>query len=114
LINAEGSSPIETVALLAILLIPVGPVTLLYSHLSDSLAAESIARHGLRGGILEADDLAEVSGTVANSVRQLAASWGKPVSHRFSCTPCEAGGIAVLEVSIGTAIAMQAAGLEPN
>lgn len=111
--NTRGSSPIETVALLAILLVPIGPVLMLFAHLSDAMAAESIARHALRSGILEAGGVSD-SGAIEASVDQLSAGWDKDAQHRFSCGACEPGGLAALEVVVGSAAALQAAGLEPN
>ena len=109
-----GSSPIETVALLAILLLPIAPAVTLLAHLSDSMAAESIARHSLRAAILQADDTTEVASFVAQSVQRLGSSWQKSAQHAFVCQPCEAGGLAVLEVQVGSAVALQVAGLEPE
>ena len=110
----SGSSPIETVALLAILLLPIAPVVTLYGMLSDSMAAESIARHGLRAALLEAGDPSQIPALVATNVQQLSASWQKNAEHRFSCQPCEAGGLAALEIAVGNAVAVQVAGLEPG
>ncbi len=112
--NTRGSSPIETVALLAILLVPIGPVLMLFAHLSDAMAAESIARHALRSGILEAEGVSDIPGAIESSVGQLSAGWDKDAQHRFSCGACEPGGLAALEVVVGSAAALQAAGLEPN
>ena len=109
-----GSSPIETVALLAILLLPIAPAVMLLSHISDALAAESIARHSLRAAILQAEDTNEVPEFIAESVQTLGSSWQKSAEHRFVCDPCEAGGLAMLEVQVGNAVALQVAGLEPK
>lgn len=109
-----GSSPLETVALLAILLLPTAPALTLFAHLSDAMAAESIARHSLRAAILQADDLTEVQGFAAEAVQSLASSWKKSAQHAFACQPCESGGLAVLEVRVGNALAVQVAGLEPS
>ena len=110
----RGSSPIETVALLALLLLPIGPVVLIFGHLSDAMAAESIARHALRSGILEADSVPEISSAVAAAVEKLASGWGKSAEHQLSCSPCAPGGLAALEVFVGSAAALQVAGLEPE
>jgi len=109
-----GSSPIETVTLLAILLLPIAPAVMLFAHLSDALAAESIARHSLRAAILQAEDTTEVAGFISESVQTLGSSWQKSAEHRFVCDPCEAGGLAMLEVQVGNAVALQVAGLEPK
>lgn len=109
-----GSSPVETTALLALLLIPIGPTVSLFGHLSDAMAAESIARHALRLGILQAGDVEEIPRVISNAIPRLASSWQKSVEHRYSCSPCEAGGMAALEVVVGSAQALQVAGLEPN
>ena len=113
--NADsGSSPIETVALLAVLLLPIAPVVILFGELSDSMAAESIARHGLRAAVLEADDPSQLPEVVATKVQKLSTSWQKSAEHRLSCQPCEAGGLAALEIAVGNALAVQVAGLEPG
>lgn len=109
-----GSSPIETVALLALLLLPVAPLVTLFGHLSDAMAAESIARHGLRSAILEAKDANEVPQLAAKATSLLASSWQKSVEQRVSCQPCAPGGLIALEVRVGSAAAIQVAGLEPD
>ena len=53
-VSARGSAPIETVALITLLLLPIGPAVLLYEQLSNQLAAESIARHAVRAAVLNA------------------------------------------------------------
>ena len=109
-----GSSPIETVALLAVLLLPIAPVVTLFGELSDSMAAESIARHGLRAAVLGAEDPSQLPLLVATKVQELSTPWQKSAEHRFSCQPCEAGGLATLEIAVGNALAVQVAGLEPG
>ena len=109
-----GSSPIETVALLAVLLLPIVPVVTLLGELSDSMAAESIARHGLRSAVLDAQIPAQIPALVATKVQRLSTSWQKSAEHSFSCKPCEAGGLAALEIVVGNAVAIQVAGLEPG
>ena len=112
---AEGfSEPIETVALLAVLLLPIALVVTLFGELSDAMAAESIARHGLRAAVLEADDPSQLPLLVATKVQALSTPWQKSAEHRFSCQPCEAGGLATLEIAVGNALAVQVAGLEPG
>ena len=110
----SGSSPIETVALLAVLLLPIAPVVTLFGELSDAMAAESIARHGLRAAVLEADDPSQLPLLVATKVQELSTSWQKIAEHGFSCQPFEAGGLATLEIAVGNALAVQVAGLEPG
>jgi hypothetical protein len=51
---------------------------------------------------------------VAIKVQKLSASWQERAEHRFSCQPCEAGGLAALEIVVGNAVAIQVAGLEPG
>lgn len=114
ILKYAGSSPIETVALLAILLLPIAPAVMLFAHLSDAMAAESIARHSLRAGILQASAMTEVEELASDAVQRLAASWQKSAQHTFACDPCEAGGLAVLKVQVGNALAIQVAGFEPN
>ena len=110
----SGSSPIETVALLAVLLLPIAPVVTLFGELSNAMAAESIARHGLRAAVLEADDPSQLPLLVATKVQELSTSWQKIAEHGFSCQPFEAGGLATLEIAVGNALAVQVAGLEPG
>ena len=107
--SAKGSAPIETVALITLLLLPIGPGVLLYQQLSDQLAAESIARHGIRAAMLESD-LGSL-GNPASALRVLALSWQKQLGgHRLT----RAGELVTLEVQVGSAVAVATLGLEPT
>ena len=111
----KGSSPIEAVALMTLLLLPIAPALSLYQHLSDSLAAESIARHALRAALLD-QEKGVVPSEIGRYLEPVASSWGKKISSfEMSCGgQCEENSLLSLRVQIGSAWAIQTAGLEPN
>jgi hypothetical protein len=104
----SGSSPLELVALTALLVLPIGLGTSVYQQLSNELAAESIARHALRLAMLENPQ--RPSENVADAVRLFASNWdARVVSHRYWCSlSCS---LVTLEVSVGNARAIQTMGL---
>ena len=107
--SARGSAPIETVALLTLLLLPVGPAVLLYEQLSNQLAAESIARQAVRAAMLKAPLGGFSEPDVAVDV--LAQSWQKTgVTHRVTTQ----GELITLEVRVGSAVAIATLGREPS
>ena len=69
----SGSSPLELVALTALLLLPIGLGTSVYLQISNELAAESIARHALRLAMLENPE--RPSENIADAVRLFASNW---------------------------------------
>lgn len=107
--SASGSAPIETVAFITLLLLPVGPAVLLYEQLSNQLAAESIARHGVRAAMLKAP-LGGFSEPGA-AIGVLAQSWQKTVSSYRVTTQ---GELITLEVKVGNAVALATLGREPS
>jgi hypothetical protein len=108
-VSAKGSAPIETVALITLLLLPIGPAVLLYEQLSNQLAAESIARHGVRAAMLNAPLGGFSEPGVAVGV--LARAWQKQVSsYRVSAQ----GELITLEVRVGNASAIATLGREPQ
>jgi len=111
----QGSSPLESAALLLILVLPVAPALGLYQHLGDLLAAESIARHGLRAAVLS-HEKGEVPASLQEVLDPLAKGWGKSLSgFSLRCLgSCEDPGILSLTVLVGSATATQSAGLEPK
>jgi hypothetical protein len=108
-VSARGSAPIETVALITLLLIPVGPAVLLYDQISNQLAAESIARHGVRAAMLDAP----LGGFTdpGSAVSVLARSWQKPV---LGYEVSSQGELITLEVRVGNARAIATLGREPE
>lgn len=109
----KGSSPLETASLLALLLIPITPMTSLFQTAFDAIAAESIARHALRYSILWSEDQ-RIESRLEEAVTQLAKSWGREAIHSFSCGTCTKGSIVTLRIEVGSAQAVQVAGLEPR
>lgn len=106
--SSAGSAPIETVALITLLLLPIGPGVVLYEQISNQLAAESIARHGVRAAMLESQRGSFVS--PAQALEVLALSWGKTLAgYQVSRT----GELVTLEVVIGNARALATLGIEP-
>ena len=106
-VSARGSAPIETVALITLLLLPIGPAVLLYEQLSNQLAAESIARHAVRAAMLNAPLGGFSEPGVAVGV--LAQSWQKTVSSYRVTTQ---GELITLEVKVGNASALATLGRE--
>lgn len=103
-----GSAPVETVALITLLLLPIGPGVILYDQISNQLAAESIARHGVRAAMLESQLGSFAS--PAQALEVLALSWRKSIaSYRVTRT----GELVTLEVVIGNARALATLGIEP-
>lgn len=105
--SARGSAPIETVALLTLLLFPVGPGLALYEQISNQLAAESIARHAVRAAMLQAErgQLAAVD----TAINLLSHSWQKQVT---SFDLQREGEFVTLRVQIQDATAIATLGLE--
>jgi hypothetical protein len=103
-----GSSPLELVALIALLLMPIGLGTSVYLQISNELAAESIARHALRLAMLENPE--RPSEQIAAAVSLFASSWQvTDISHSYWCSlSCS---LVTLEVSVGNARAIQTMGL---
>lgn len=113
--ESRGSAPLEMVALVSLLLVPIGPMLLLFEQISDQLAAESIARHGLRYAFIISPLAANPSNLLESSLTQLATSWEKELeSFSLQCLGCEAGGLLELRVQVGNAVAIQSAGIEPE
>jgi hypothetical protein len=108
-VSDSGSAPIETVALLTLLLLPVGPAVLLYDQISNQLAAESIARHAIRAAVLDAP-LGQVNDP-GFAISALASSWQKRVGgYRV----IQSGELVTLEVEVSGAKAIATIGREPQ
>lgn len=113
--GSEGSTPLELVIWLTLLLLPVGPMLALYEQLSNQLAAESIARHALRGTILSITEPNQLPDEVKRQLAPLQASWGKQISrYTLSCGNCARGNIITLKVYVGSAEAVQSAAMSPR
>lgn len=110
--SARGSAPIETVALITLLLLPIGPAVLLYEQISNQLAAESLARHGVRAAMLEAP----LGGfnNPGSYLAVLARSWQKEIaSYQVNSKPANQGELITLEVRVGNAFAIATLAKEP-
>jgi len=106
--SCSGTAPIETVALITLLLLPIGPGIILYDQISNQLAAESIARHGVRAAMLESQ--LGSFGSPDQALQVLALSWQKSLTgYRVS----KSGELVNLEVVIGSARALATLGIEP-
>lgn len=111
--SSSGSAPLEMVTLITLLLLPIAPMLLVFDQVSDQIAAESIARHGLRYAFLSGELASDPSPRLAPALEELAASWGKElVGYQLRCLGCEAGGLIELVVRVGSAQAIQSAGVE--
>jgi hypothetical protein len=106
--SGSGSAPIETVALITLLLLPIGPGVILYDQISNQLAAESIARHGVRAAMLESQRGS--FGSPDEALQVLALSWQKPLTgYRVF----RSGELINLEIVVGNARALATLGIEP-
>lgn len=113
--DSEGSTPLELVIWLTLLLLPVGPMLGIFGQLSNQLAAESIARHALRGTLLSVTDPSQLPTEIRRQLAPLEASWGKRISrYTISCGNCAKGNIITLKVWVGSAEAVQSAAMSPR
>ena len=113
--GSSGSTPLELVVWLALLIAPLGPMLNLYGQLSDQLAAESIARHALRGAVLTSTSHTELMAQLPVMLQPLAASWKREVrGFEIACGSCARGEIVTLKVFIRNAIGVQSAALSPK
>ena len=96
-------------ALITLLLLPIGPAVLLYDQISNQLAAESLARHGIRAAVLDAP----LGGfnDPGSALEVLARSWQKQLAgYQVSSQ----GELVTLEVRVGNASAIATVGREPT
>lgn len=114
--GSSGSTLVELVIWIVILVAPIGPGIAIYSQLSDQLAAESIARNALRFAVLSSDSNAQVRQLSYQQARYLSQSWGKQLrSVSMHCSgSCPKGNLVHLEVVIGNAKAVQTSALGPR
>lgn len=113
--GSRGSTPLELVIWLTLLILPIGPMLALYGQLSNQLAAESITRHALRGSLLSITQPSQLPAELRRQLAPLEASWGKQISHyKLSCGNCARGEIVTLQVWIGNAEAVQSAAMSPR
>ena len=100
----SGSSPLELVVFTALLTLPIGLAIGLYQQLANELAAESIARHALRLAMLT--DPIRPSSHFEGAVELFAANWAvADLDYSYWCSSgCS---LVTLEVSVGTASAIQ-------
>lgn len=111
--SSSGSAPLELASLVAVLLLPMGPMLSIFGEVFNSIAAESIARHALRAAILKSP-LTSIDAAIASSVESLADSWQREATFSFDCGRCQKGDLIHLQVRVGNATALQVAGLEPK
>ena len=109
----RGSSPLETSALLALLLLPITPMLSIFQSSFEAIAAESIARHVLRYSILWSND-AQLQPVLRDAVEEFSRAWGREATFEYGCGDCGKGSLISLRVQVGNALAIQVAGLEPR
>ena len=110
----RGSSPLEIVLLVAILLLPIAPMIGLFEELTAAVAAESIAKNALRSAVLDGVSETEFRAKLESSVTQLSSAWGRSVlESELSCKACLPGELVTLRVRVGDVWAVQSASLEP-
>lgn len=113
--GSSGSTPLELVLWLTLLLLPIAPMAQLFGQLGDQLAAESIARHALRGTLLSIEEPSELPAQMQRQLAPLANSWGKTITkYTLSCGNCARGNIITLRVWINNAEAVQSAAMAPR
>ena len=108
--SSKGSTPLELVTTIAMLLVPITPISLLAGQLQNELAAESIARNALRMAILHSPD--DPQAFMSKSISELETSWRLDVAdYRIWCSDgCR---LLSLEVFVGNASAIHTMGVEP-
>lgn len=111
--DSRGSTLVELVVWVVLLIVPIGPGLALYGQLSDQLAAESIARNALRYAILSSASNAEVRAHAYTQAQALAQSWDKHlIKVQLKCSgSCPKGNLVHLEVVIANARAIQTSAL---
>jgi hypothetical protein len=111
--SEAGSTPIELVAWGVLLLLPLSGGLSVYQALFDQLAAESIARHGLRAAVFGFQNGSGLETALSKALPYLELSWEKQISSsKLWCSgECSVGKLVNLEVRIGNALAIQSAGL---
>ena len=112
-VGDRGSSPVETATLLALLLLPLGPMLLLFNEVFNAIAAESIARHSLRLAVLQSENT-DLEPELQRAVDAFSKSWHTTANLDFDCGRCERGDLLVVRIQVGNSVAVQAAGLEPK
>lgn len=113
LITARGSAPLELSSLVVLLLLPLTPMLVLYGEIFDAIAAESIARHSLRLGILQSSG-SDLERFVSESISALSDNWGRAAEYELNCGQCQKGSTVTLQVRVGNSVAIQTAGLDPK
>ena len=110
----SGSSPLEIVLLVAILLLPIAPMIALFEELTAAVAAESIAKNALRSAVLDGVSEAEFRAKLESSMVQMTEAWGRSVLEtELSCEVCLPGELVTIRVRVGDVWAVQSASLEP-
>lgn len=113
--DSSGSTALELVVWLALLLLPVAPMMAIFGQLSNQLAAESIARHALRGTLLSITDPSQLPAEMKRQLAPLQSSWGKEITrYSLACGNCSRGNIITLRIWISGAEAVQSAAMAPR
>lgn len=109
LFSSEGSTPLELVTAIALLLMPITPIALLAGQLQNEVAAESIARNALRMAILQSPE--DPQAFISRSISELEASWNLDVvDYQIWCSDgCQ---LLSLDVFVGNASAIHTMGVE--
>lgn len=105
-----GSSHLELVTATLLLVVPLPLSYELFQIQSNQLLAESIARHALRGAVLEGRSIPEYQLTAERISREIQATWAsKPFADlKLQCeASCQKGSVLSLSVAIGTSTAVQ-------
>lgn len=118
--NDSGSAPLELVAWVVLLLLPLSPAIELQRSLANQLAAESIARHALRAAVLLEPAGEAMTQHFERNIERVALEIARTyqidsqaIRLSVDCSRCEVDQVARLEVSVAGQRALGVMGLEP-
>lgn len=106
----RGAASLEIVAATLLMTLPLPLGFELYQVQSNQLMAETIARHALRGAILQGSSVAEYEPIAKRIAGDVQLTWNNKSSLALTlkCNPsCGRGAFISLEVRVGTARAIQ-------
>lgn len=113
--SESGSAALEIVVGTLLMTLPLPLGFELFQVQSNQLLAETIARHALRGAILQGHSLAEYEPITNQIAREIQLTWNNksPVALTLNCdSTCGRGSSISLGVRVGTARAVQTQVLE--
>jgi hypothetical protein len=119
--NEAGNAPLELIAWVVVLLVPLFPAIELQRAIADQMAAEAIARHALRSAVLLESAGEPISESFTLNIQRVALEIAhtyrvepKGIELRVDCSRCESDELVTLEVLVSGYRAMGVMGLEPK